>query len=185
MYSFEDDIERILISEKEIKKAVTKMGKAISKDYADKNLFLVAVLKGSVVLMGDLMRAITIPVNIDFMSVSSYGGGTKTSGVVKIIKDLDHDLTGKDVLIVEDILDSGLTLDYLTKVLKQRNVSSIKVATLLDKPERRQADITPDYFCFQVPDEFVVGYGLDYDQKYRNLPYVGILKPRVYEKQIK
>ena len=182
MYNMEDDIERILLSEKDIKKAVRKMGKAISKDYADKNLMLVAVLKGSVVLMGDLMRAITIPVNIDFMSVSSYGGGTKSSGVVKIIKDLDHDLSGKDVLIVEDILDSGLTLEYLTNVLRQRNVASIRIATLLDKPERRVANITPDYYCFTVPDEFVVGYGLDYDQKYRNLPYVGILKPRVYEK---
>lgn len=182
MYNMEDDIERILISEKDIKKAVRKMGKAISKDYADKNLMLVAVLKGSVMIMADLMRAITIPVNIDFMSVSSYGGGTKTSGVVRIIKDLDHDLSGKDVLIVEDILDSGLTLSYLTKILKERNVSSIKVATLLDKPERRIADITPDYCCFTVPDEFVVGYGLDYDQKYRNLPYVGILKAEVYTK---
>lgn len=182
MYNMEDDIEKILISEKDIKKAIRKMGKAISKDYADKNLFLVAVLKGSVMIMADLMRAITIPVNIDFMSVSSYGGGTKTSGVVKIIKDLDHDLSGKDVLIVEDILDSGLTLSYLTNVLRQRNVSSIKIATLLDKPERRVADITPDYCCFTVPDEFVVGYGLDFDQKYRNLPYVGILKPEVYEK---
>lgn len=182
MYNMEDDIERILISEKDIKKAVKKMGKAISKDYADKNLMLVAVLKGSVMIMADLMRAITIPVNIDFMSVSSYGGGTKTSGVVKIIKDLDHDLSGKDVLIVEDILDSGLTLSYLTNVLRQRNVSSIRIATLLDKPERRIADITPDYCCFTVPDEFVVGYGLDYDQKYRNLPYVGILKPEVYTK---
>ncbi len=182
MYNMEDDIERILISEKDIKKAVKKMGKAISKDYADKNLMLVAVLKGSVMIMADLMRAITIPVNIDFMSVSSYGGGTKTSGVVKIIKDLDHDLSGKDVLIVEDILDSGMTLAYLTNLLRQRNVSSIKVATLLDKPDRRVADITPDYCCFTVPDEFVVGYGLDYDQKYRNLPYVGILKPEVYTK---
>ena len=182
MYNMEDDIERILISEKEIKKAIRKMGKAISKDYADKNLMLVAVLKGSIMIMADLMRSITIPVNIDFMSVSSYGGGTKTSGVVRIIKDLDHDLSGKDVLIVEDILDSGLTLSYLTKILKERNVSSIKVATLLDKPERRVADITPDYCCFTVPDEFVVGYGLDFDQKYRNLPYVGILKPEVYTK---
>ncbi len=182
MYNMEDDIERILLSEKDIKKEVKKMGKAISKDYADKNLYLVAVLKGSVILMADLMRAISIPATIDFMSVSSYGSGTKTSGVVKIIKDLDHDLTGKDVLIVEDILDSGMTLSYLSKILKERNVASLKIATLLDKPERREADIKPDYFCFQVPDEFVVGYGLDYDQKYRNLPYVGILKPSVYEK---
>lgn len=181
MYSFENDIERILISEKDLKRAVKKMGKDISKDYADKNLMLVAVLKGSVIFMADLMRAITIPINIDFMSVSSYGSGSKTSGVVKIIKDLDHDLSGKDILIVEDILDSGMTLSYLTKLLKQRNVNSIKVATLLDKPDRRIADITPDYSCFTVPDEFVVGYGLDFDQKYRNLSYVGVLRREVYE----
>lgn len=143
---------------------------------------LVAVLKGSVIFMADLMRAITIPVSIDFMSVSSYGAGVKSSGVVKIIKDLDHDLTGYDVLIVEDILDSGLTLSYLTNVLRQRNVSSIKICTLLDKPERRKVDIKPDYACFVVPDKFVVGYGLDYDQKYRNLPYVGVVKPEVYSK---
>ena len=142
---------------------------------------LVAVLKGSVIFMGDLMRAISIPINIDFMSVSSYGGGTKTSGVVKILKDLDHDLSGTDILIVEDILDSGMTLSYLTKLLGQRNVNSIRVATLLDKPERRIADIKADYFCFTVPDEFVVGYGLDYDQQYRHLPYIGVLKPEIYE----
>ena len=158
------------------------MGKQISKDYADKNLMLVAVLKGSVIFMADLMRAISIPINIDFMSVSSYGGGTKTSGVVKIIKDLDHDLSGKDILIVEDILDSGMTLSYLKKILSQRNVASIRIATLLDKPERRIADVTADYFCFTVPDEFVVGYGLDFDQQYRHLPYIGVLKPEIYEK---
>ena len=180
MYTIENDIEKILISEKDIKKAVKKMGKQISKDYADKNLMLVAVLKGSVIFMADLMRAISIPINIDFMAVSSYGGGTKTSGVVKIIKDLDHDLSGKDILIVEDILDSGMTLTYLKKILSQRNVSSIRIATLLDKPERRIADVKADYFCFTVPDEFVVGYGLDYDQQYRHLPYIGVLKPEVY-----
>jgi hypoxanthine phosphoribosyltransferase len=180
MHTIEEDIERILISEKDIKKAVKKMGKQISKDYADKNLMLVAVLKGSVIFMADLMRAISIPINIDFMSVSSYGGGTKSSGVVKIIKDLDHDLSGKDILIVEDILDSGMTLSYLSNLLKQRNVSSIRIATLLDKPERRVADVKADYFCFTVPDEFVVGYGLDYDQQYRHLPYIGVLKPEIY-----
>ena len=180
MYTIENDIEKILISEKDIKKAVKKMGKQISKDYADKNLMLVAVLKGSVIFMADLMRAISIPINIDFMAVSSYGGGTKTSGVVKIIKDLDHDLSGKDILIVEDILDSGMTLSYLKGILSQRNVKSIRIATLLDKPERRIADVKADYFCFTVPDEFVVGYGLDYDQQYRHLPYIGVLKPEVY-----
>ncbi|MBR2639362.1 MAG: hypoxanthine phosphoribosyltransferase [Oscillospiraceae bacterium] len=182
MHTIEEDIERILISEKDIKKAVKKMGKQISKDYEGKNLFLVAVLKGSIIFMGDLMRAISIPLNIDFMSVSSYGGGTKSSGVVKIIKDLDHDLSGKDILIVEDILDSGMTLSYLKKILSQRNVASIRIATLLDKPERRIADVAADYFCFTVPDEFVVGYGLDYDQQYRHLPYIGVLKPEIYEK---
>ena len=179
-YNMKDDIEEVLLPEKDLQKAVKKLGKQISADYEGKNLMLVAVLKGSVIFMADLMRAITIPVSIDFMSVSSYGAGVKSSGVVKIIKDLDHDLTGYDVLIVEDILDSGLTLSYLTNVLRQRNVSSIKICTLLDKPERRKVDIKPDYACFVVPDKFVVGYGLDYDQKYRNLPYIGILKPEIY-----
>ena len=181
-YNMKDDIEEVLLPEKDLQKAVKKLGKQISADYEGKNLMLVAVLKGSVIFMADLMRAITIPVSIDFMSVSSYGAGVKSSGVVKIIKDLDHDLMGYDVLIVEDILDSGLTLSYLTNVLRQRNVSSIKICTLLDKPERRKVDIKPDYACFVVPDKFVVGYGLDYDQKYRNLPYVGVVKPEVYSK---
>ena len=181
-YNMKDDIEEVLLPEKDLQKAVKKLGKQISADYEGKNLMLVAVLKGSVIFMADLMRAITIPVSIDFMSVSSYGAGVKSSGVVKIIKDLDHDLTGYDVLIVEDILDSGLTLSYLTNVLRQRNVSSIKICTLLDKPERRKVDIKPDYACFVVPDKFVVGYGLDHDQKYRNLPYVGVVKPEVYSK---
>ena len=182
MHTIEEDIERILVSEKDIKKAVKKMGKQISKDYDGKNLMLVAVLKGSIIFMGDLMRSISIPLNIDFMSVSSYGSGTKTSGVVKIIKDLDHDLSGKDILIVEDILDSGMTLSYLKSLLEQRNVNSIRIATLLDKPERRVADVKADYFFFTVPVEFVVGYGLDYDQQYRHLPYIGVLKPEIYEK---
>lgn len=181
-YNMKDDIEEILLTEKDLQKAVKKLGKQISADYEGKNLMLVAVLKGSVIFMADLMRAITIPISIDFMSVSSYGGGVKSTGIVKIIKDLDHDISGYDVLIVEDILDSGLTLSYLTNVLRQRKVNSIKIATLLDKPERRQVDIKPDYTCFVVPDKFVVGYGLDYDQKYRNLPYVGIVKPEVYTK---
>lgn len=181
-YNMKDDIEEILLTEKDIQKAVKKLGKQISADYEGKNLMLVAVLKGSVIFMADLMRAITIPISIDFMSVSSYGAGVKSSGIVKIIKDLDHDISGYDVLIVEDILDSGLTLSYLTDILRQRKVNSIRIATLLDKPERRQVDIKPDYACFVVPDKFVVGYGLDYDQKYRNLPYVGVVKPEVYSK---
>ena len=181
MRTIEEDIERILISEKDIKKAVKKMGKQISKDYDGKNLMLVAVLKGSVIFMADLMRAISIPLNIDFMSVSSYGGGTKSSGVVKILKDLDHDLSGKDILIVEDILDSGVTLSYLKNYLSARKPASISIVTLLDKPERRKADITADYSGFEIPDGFVVGYGLDYAEDYRNLPYIGILKREVYE----
>ena len=176
----ERDIEKVLISEEEIKKIVSDLGARISEDYKDKNLLMVSVLKGSVVFMADLMRAVTIPCRIDFMSVSSYGSGAKTSGVVKIIKDLDLNLEGYDLLGVEDILDSGKTLDYLLKVLKQRNPSSIRICTFLDKPERRQVDLFADYSGTTVPDEFVVGYGLDYDEKYRNLPYVGALKRSVY-----
>lgn len=176
----EKDIEKVLISQEEIKKIVTDLGARISEDYKDKNLLMVSVLKGSVVFMADLMRAVTIPCRIDFMSVSSYGSGAKTSGVVKIIKDLDLNLEGYDLLVVEDILDSGKTLDYLLKVLKQRNPASIKICTFLDKPERRQVELFADYSGTTVPDEFVVGYGLDYDEKYRNLPYVGALKRSVY-----
>lgn len=181
-YNMKDDIDRVMISEQDLKKTVKKLGKQISEDYDGKNLMLVSVLKGSVVFVADLMRAITIPISIDFMSVSSYGSGVKTSGVVKILKDLDHDLSGYDVLIVEDILDSGLTLSYLKGILEKRNVKSIRICTLLDKPERRQVNIKPDYSCFVVPDEFVVGYGLDYNQQYRNLPFVGVLKREVYSK---
>ena len=178
----ENDIAKVLISAQELHDKVAALGKKISADYRDKNLMMVSVLKGSVVFMADLMRELTIPCEIDFMSVSSYGGGTKTSGVVKIIKDLDIELADRDLLIVEDILDSGMTLDYIRQMLEQRGTKSIRICALLDKPERRQADIKADYSCFQVPDEFVVGYGLDYDEKYRNLPYVGILKPEVYTK---
>lgn len=177
-----NDILRTLISEEELHEKVAELGRSISADYAGKNLLMVSVLKGSVVFMADLMREITVPCEIDFMCVSSYGSGTKTSGVVKITKDLDIDLNDRDLLIVEDILDSGMTLSYIKDLLKQRGTKSIKICTLLDKPERRQAAIKPDYSCFTVPDEFVVGYGLDYDEKYRNLPYVGILKPEVYTK---
>ncbi|MBP0981898.1 MAG: hypoxanthine phosphoribosyltransferase [Oscillospiraceae bacterium] len=177
-----NDIAKILISEQELADKVNELGAQISKDYEGKNLMMVSVLKGSVVFMADLMRAITINASIDFMSVSSYGSGTKTSGVVRIIKDLDDDLAGRDILIVEDILDSGMTLSYLSKHIMAKGANSIKIATLLDKPERRKVDVYPDYKGFVVPDEFVVGYGLDYDEKYRNLPYVGVLKPEIYEK---
>ena len=181
--SMNDDIKNVLVSEEQLKAKVAELGAQISKDYKGKNLVLVSILKGSVVFMADLMRAISNPCNIDFMVVSSYGGSnTTTSGLVKIIKDLDGDLSGKDVLIVEDILDTGVTLSNLVPMLKMRNPSSVKICTILDKPSRRKADIAPDYEGFQVPDEFVVGYGLDYDEKYRNLPYVGVLKPEIYEK---
>ena len=188
----DQDILKVLITEEELRECVKKLGEQISRDYQGKNLLMVSVLKGSVVFMSDLMRSITIPALIDFMSVSSYGSGVKTSGVVKIIKDLDQQLEGKDLLIVEDILDSGMTLSYLSQLLRARNPRSIRIATLLDKPERRTADIqadyygfraiTADYIGFTVPDEFVVGYGLDYSEKYRNLPYIGVLKPEVYSK---
>lgn len=178
----ENDILNVLISEEELAKKVQEIGAQISKDYEGKNLMMVSVLKGSVVFMADLMRAVTVPAEIGFMSVSSYGSGAKTSGVVKIIKDLDIELAGRDLLIVEDILDSGLTLSYIKKILMERGPRSIKICTLLDKPERRKADIFADYSGFEVPDEFVVGYGLDFAEKYRNLPYIGVLKPSVYEK---
>lgn len=176
----EKDIKDILLTEQQIAQAVRQLGKKISEDYKEKNLMLVSVLKGSVVFMADLMRAISIPVSIDFLSVSSYGSGVKTTGVVKILKDLDEQLVDSDVLLVEDILDSGMTLAYLSEHIEAKGARSIRIATLLDKPERRRVDIKPDYRCFVVPDEFVVGYGLDYNEKYRNLPYVGVLKPRVY-----
>ena len=176
----DQDILKVLITEEELRECVKKLGEQISRDYQGKNLLMVSVLKGSVVFMSDLMRSITIPAQIDFMSVSSYGSGVKTSGVVKIIKDLDQQLEGKDLLIVEDILDSGMTLSYLSQLLRARNPRSIRIATLLDKPERRTADIQADYYGFRVPDAFVVGYGLDYSEKYRNLPYIGVLKPEVY-----
>ena len=177
-----NDIESVLLSEEKLHAIVSDLGKRISEDYQDKNLLMVSILKGSVVFMADLMRAITIPCGIDFMSVSSYGSGVKTSGVVKIVKDLDIPLAGYDLLVVEDILDSGMTLSYILELLQARGPRSIKLCTLLDKPERRKVDIKADYVGAAVPDEFVVGYGLDYDEKYRNLSFVCILKPEVYTK---
>ncbi len=175
------DIEKVYYSEETLHNIVAELGKKISEDYKDKNLLLVSVLKGSVVFMADLMREITVPCEIDFMCVSSYQSGTTSTGAVKIIKDLDINLEGKDVLIVEDILDSGRTLSYLKSVLMTRNPRSFRICTLLDKPERRVVpDLLADYSGAEVPDEFVVGYGLDYDEKYRNLPYIGILKREVY-----
>ena len=175
-----EDVLRVLLSEEEIRAKVKEMGQKITEDYKNSNLMLVTVLKGAVVFLADVMRQIDVPAEIDFMVVSSYGSGVKSSGVVKIVKDLDVPLEGKDILIVEDILDSGLTLSYIKKLLASRGPRSIKIATLLDKPSRRKVDLQADYVGFSVPDEFVIGYGLDYDEKYRNLPYIGILKPEVY-----
>lgn len=175
-----NDIKEVLVNKEQIKEINKKLGEQISKDYAGKKLLLVSILKGAVVFMSDIMREINIPCRIDFMVVSSYGKGVKTSGVVKIVKDLDINLEGYDVLIIEDILDTGLTLSYIVDILKSRNPNSVKICTFLDKPERRKADIKADYTGVSVPDEFVVGYGLDYDEKYRNLPFVGVLKPEIY-----
>jgi hypoxanthine phosphoribosyltransferase len=179
----QQDIKEILISEAELAAKVKALGAEISRDYTGKKLLLVSVLKGSIVFMADLMRAISVPVEVDFMSVSSYGSGARTSGVVKIVKDLDIDMRGFHLLIVEDILDSGMTLSYLKKILTERAPESIRLAPLLDQPARRTADIAAAYVGFTIPDEFVVGYGLDYNEKYRNLPYVGALKRSVYDPQ--
>ena len=173
------DVERVLISEEELKQICKDLGKQISKDYEGKKLYLVSVLKGAVVFMADLRREITCDCQIDFLAVSSYSGA-KTTGVVKFKKDLDINPDGCDILIVEDILDSGVTLSYLKKVLEGRGAKSIKICTLLDKATNRIADIEADYVGKVIPDEFVIGYGLDYDEKYRNLPFVGVLAPHVY-----
>ena len=175
-----NDIQEVLFSEAQLAEKVAELGARISQDYAGKNPLIVSVLKGSYVFMADLTRQITIPCNIDFMAVSSYGTGTKTTGEVQIIKDIGSKIDGRDLIIVEDILDSGLTLSYIKELLASRGPASIKIATLLDKPSRRKVDLVADYIGFSVPDEFVIGYGLDYDEKYRNLPYIGILKPEVY-----
>ncbi|MBF8983540.1 hypoxanthine phosphoribosyltransferase [Lutibacter sp. B2] len=178
----EKDIAKILFSQDDLDNKVKELGEKISKDYKDKELVLIGVLKGASVFMSDLMRSIDIPISIDFMAVSSYGLSTTSSGVVKILKDLDHSIEDKHVIIVEDIIDTGLTLHYICENLKSRKPKSLKICTLLDKPERRKVEMTVDYKGFDIPDEFIVGYGIDYAEKYRNLPYVGILKRNVYEK---
>lgn len=179
-----NDIERVLVSEKELDEIVTRIAGQISEDYRGKRLVLLCILKGAVVFMGDLMKKVSIPVEIDFMKVSSYGNATKTSGSVNIILDLHRkDLADTDILIVEDIIDSGKTLSYLVNYLKLKGAHSVRTATMLDKPDRREVDFKPDYCGKTIPDEFVVGYGLDFAEKYRALPYIGILKPEVYEKQ--
>ena len=167
---------RVLLSEEQVKERIQELGDIISRDYAGKQVHLICVLKGGVFFTCELAKSLTIPVSLDFMSVSSYGSGTKSTGVVKIIKDLDESIENKDVLVVEDIIDSGYTLSYLLDNLKRRNPKSLKLCTLLDKPDRRVAEVRVDYTGFEIPDEFVVGYGLDYDQKYRNLPYIGIVE---------
>ena len=177
----ENDIERTLFSEEELKRRVAEMGAQNTKDYEGKKPVIISILRGSYIFMADLTREIKIPCTVDFMAVSSYGSGTSSSGQVKILKDLSENIEGRDVLVVEDILDSGNTLSYLLQLLKARKVASVKLCTLLDKPARRTKNVQADYVGFTVPDYFVVGYGLDYAEYYRNLPYIGILKPAVYE----
>ena len=170
------DVSNVLISEQQLRDKVDELGAQITLDYYGKDLFLIGILKGSVPFMADLMRRIDLPLEMDFMSVSSYGSSTSSSGVVKIIKDLDSDIKGKDVLIVEDVIDTGLTLAYLKDYLKARGPASVKLITMLDKPSGRKVDIKSDYVGFEVPDKFIVGYGLDVDQKFRNLPYISWVK---------
>ena len=176
----EKDIQSVLFSEEQLKNRVAELAAMIEKDYEGKEIMLISVLRGSFVFMADLCRAIDLPCTLDFMSVSSYGKGTRSSGQVQITKDLSEDISGRHVIVIEDILDSGNTLSYLLKMLENRNPASIRLCTLLDKPERRVKPVEVHYSGFTIPDAFVVGYGLDYAEKYRNLPYIGILKPEVY-----
>ena len=181
MANLDNDIKEVLVTKDELQKINERLGAQITKDFEGKNLLVVGILKGSLYFMADLTRYIDLPLKLDFLAVSSYGSGTTSTGSVKIVKDIDIDLTGYDVLLVEDILDSGRTLSYVRKMLSARGANSISIVTLLDKPERRVVDLTPDYVGCDVPDEFVVGYGLDYDQQYRNIPYIGALKREIYE----
>lgn len=178
-----EDMKSILISEEEIAKRVKELGKQLTEDYKGKELLVVGILKGCMLFLSDLVRTIDLPLTLDFMVVSSYGATTKSSGVVRIVKDLEREIEGKDVLIVEDIVDTGLTLSYLVENFKARNPKSVKVCSLLDKPDRRKAQVDIQYIGFKIPDEFVVGYGLDYGENYRNLPFVCVLKPEVYTKK--
>ncbi|HIC93588.1 MAG TPA: hypoxanthine phosphoribosyltransferase [Anaerolineae bacterium] len=176
-----DDVAEILITEEELQARVAELGKAISDDYRGKDLLLVCILRGAVVFLSDLMRHITIPHEIDFMAVSSYGAATETSGIVRILKDLETSIEGRNVLIVEDIVDTGLTLNYIINNLNTRRPASLRTCVLLNKPERRLVDVPLDYVGFDIPNKFVVGYGLDYGEKYRNLPFIGVLKPELYK----
>lgn len=179
---YEDILEKVLFSKEQLAKRIKELAAQLDKDYAGKTPLMVAILKGSVMFFTDLIREMTLPLEIDFMSISSYGSGVKSSGEVKMIKDLDNKIEGKDVIIVEDIVDSGYTMKYLIHLLEARNPSSIKICALLDKPSRRETDVAVDYKGFEVGNEFVVGYGLDYAARYRNIPFIGILKRSVYEK---
>jgi hypoxanthine phosphoribosyltransferase len=174
------DLEEILFTEEQLTTAIRDLGKKLTEDYADKNPLFICVLKGAVMFMADLVKRVEIPLEMDFMAISSYGASSKSSGVVRILKDLDRSVEGRHLVIVEDIVDTGLTLAYLKESLLHRRAESVKVVTLFDKPEGRKVDITPDYCCFQVPNAFIVGYGLDYAEHYRNLPFVGVLKRDVY-----
>ncbi len=174
------DLERVLLTRDEIKAAVKELGQRITRDYAGKEPLLVCILKGAAVFFTDLIQEIDLPLDLEFMSISSYGASTKSSGVVNIRKDLDVDVTGRDIIIVEDIVDSGMTLSFLKKVFATRNAASVTIASLLNKPARRRVDLDVEYYCFNIPDAFVVGYGLDYAEKYRNLPDIGVLHPRIY-----
>ncbi|MBX4266407.1 hypoxanthine phosphoribosyltransferase [Clostridium estertheticum] len=176
-----NDIKEVLYNEDQLRDKIRQMGEKVSKDYYGKDLILIGILKGSVIFMSDLLKEITIPCKMDFMAVSSYGNSTKTSGVVRILKDLDFEIQGKDVLIVEDIIDSGVTLKYLMKCLSARKPNSLEIICLLNKPERRKVDINVKYVGFDVPDFFIVGFGMDYAERYRNLPYIGILKDEIYK----
>lgn len=176
-----DDISEVLVGETEIQQRVRELGEVICREYAGKDLLLVSVLKGSIIFMADLIRAIHIPHEIDFMATSSYGAGTSTSGVVRILKDLNQSIEGRNVVLVEDIIDSGNTLNYLVRILQERQPASLRIMTLLDKPERREVDIHVDWVGFSIPNEFVVGYGLDYNEIYRNLPFIGVLRPTIYQ----
>lgn len=177
-----NDIQEVLLTEEMLATRVAELGAQITRDYADKEILAIGILKGAIVFMADLIRAIDRPVDLDFMAVSSYGERTDSSGIVRILKDLDKSIEGKHVLIVEDIIDSGQTLSYLIRNLRERRPASIQLCTLMNKPERRKVDLPVKYVGFEIPNEFVVGYGLDYAEKYRNLPYLGILKRSVYEK---
>ena len=175
-----DDVSEILVTEAELKARIAEVGKAISEDYRGRDLVLICVLKGGVMVLADLMRAIDIPHAVDFMATSSYGASTESSGVVRILKDLDMNIEGRNVLIVEDIIDTGHTLNYLMRILEARNPASLRVCALLNKRERREVDIPLDYVGFDIPNKFVIGYGLDFDEIYRNLSFVGVLKPELY-----